>query len=61
MTLFWISIPFMLVAVAIAVVPLLVVSLAEHRRLAPETDEAPRPNMVTRSLRAEDSPFPRAA
>jgi hypothetical protein len=61
MALFWISIPFMLVAIAIAAVPLLVVSRSEHRRIVTETGEAPGPDMATGSLRSEDTPLPKVA
>jgi hypothetical protein len=59
MALFIISIPLMLGAVALAVIPLLVMSRSQHRKTV--GDVHLMPDVVTTSIRSEDPELSRAA
>jgi hypothetical protein len=60
MTLFMISIPFMVLAVAIAVVPLIVMSCADHRRRQADATHRRDPGAVAPAA-VDDDAIPLAA
>jgi hypothetical protein len=59
MTILMISIPLMVLAVAIAVVPLVVMSYADHRRRQAESDR--RASVPDEALAVDDRAVPMAA
>ncbi len=61
MALFIISVPLMIAAVAVAVIPLIVLSHKHHRPTAPETSMPMRANVATELRHQEEPALPIAA
>jgi flagellar basal body-associated protein FliL len=61
MALFIISVPLMIAAVAMAVIPLIVMSHKHHRRTATQTGMPVRMNVATEPRHDEESELPIAA